>query len=210
MPVGTSSAPLVDREQLVLSRMPFALAIAGLLAALGNSLLRLGATLVIDVDPALLPLRLMPPIVVSVLAAVGAALVLSALHRWNSRPVHTFTVVAVVVLVASFIPLAVIGLVDEPPAGLSGIDVPTLTVLGLMHVVAFATIVPTLIRLTRPTPAPDRPASADTDAETISAEAGTTEAGTAVGGDTTVEQAVEPNDQSPGGHRTAETTPARD
>ncbi|APU14420.1 MULTISPECIES: DUF6069 family protein [Actinoalloteichus] len=204
MSVGTSPSPLADREQLALSRLPFALLVAALLAALANSLLRFGAMLVIDVDAGLLPLRLLPPIVVSVLSAVGAALVLAALHRWNSRPVHTFKAVSVAFFVVSFAPLVVIGLAAEPPAGFAGIDVSTLLVLGLMHVVALATIVPTLLRLTRQ-PTTAEPGAADQAAQSPANDVAdaTTEAGSP-------EPAAEASEPEPAQPRTEEPTPARD
>jgi hypothetical protein len=87
----------------------------------------------------------------SAFAAVGAGLVLALLTRFSRQPVRLFIIVSAVVLVLSYIPLLQLGMADPPeyPGTTGG----TLSVLGLMHVVAAAIIVPLLAVV--PFPLPD-------------------------------------------------------
>jgi hypothetical protein len=120
--------------------------VAGAVAsAAANAGVRLAAVSALDVPHAFEPLQPSGAPVSSVVAAVGAGVVVAALARFTRRPVRNFLVVAGVVLVLSFAPLVQMGMADPPeyPGTTGG----TLATLSLMHVVSAAIVVPLLATL---------------------------------------------------------------
>lgn len=77
------------------------------------------------------PLNLVPVVLVSTLAGIGAALTYSLLDRKLADPDRPFLAVAAVVLLVSFVSL-------DFAATLEGATIPRLAVLGVTHVVAAA------------------------------------------------------------------------
>ncbi len=132
-----------------LRKLPLALLAAAALAAIGNSVVRLITVAAIEVDPGFLPLTVGAPIVSSVVAAIGAAVVFAALVRWTTRPVRNFWIASLITFVVTFAPLVNIATGDNPDPGLTGGTPGAFGALALMHLVALLVIVPTLIRLTR-------------------------------------------------------------
>jgi hypothetical protein len=124
------------------SRWAIAVAAGAVLAAAANTLVRVIAVAAIDVHDEFEPLAASAPAMSSVVAAIGAGLVLAVIVRFSKQPVRSFVIVSAVVFVLSYIPLLQMGLADPPeyPGTTGG----TLAVLGLMHVVAAVIVVPLL------------------------------------------------------------------
>lgn len=76
-----------------------------------------------------------PIIGFSALAAVGATVVYGVLTRYSNRPTRTFTIIATVVLVLSYVPF------NRPPEGLAGAPQSVFVTLGVMHVTTAIAIV---------------------------------------------------------------------
>jgi len=84
-----------------------------------------------------------PPIVLTAILEIGAILVFSLVARFSKRPLRTYFVISLVVLILTFIPDAA-----EPIYGLvPGATWPNAIVLMIMHVVAWAITVTMLFRL---------------------------------------------------------------
>jgi hypothetical protein len=116
---------------------------AAALAAIGNELLAFATVASGGAPPSFEPLRPGGATISTVVAALGAALVLAAARRWSSRPVRVFLLVAIAVLALSYVP--VIALARDPSA-IPGATPAAIAALGAMHVVAFAIVVPWLLR----------------------------------------------------------------
>ena len=93
------------------------------------------------------PLTVGPIVVWSFVGAFGAVGVYALTKMWSTSPQRMFNIVAVSVLILSFIPdLAVVNVAEGPMAGgtLGGA-----IVLMDMHVISFLIVVPMLRRLAR-------------------------------------------------------------
>lgn len=114
-------------------------------SAAANTVVRLASVSALDVPHAFEPLQAGGAPTSSVVAAVGAGVVLAALARFTRRPVRNFLAVSGVVFLLSFAPLVRMGLADPPefPGTTGG----TLATLSLMHVVSAAIVVPLLTTL---------------------------------------------------------------
>lgn len=88
------------------------------------------------------PLSLVPVVLVSTIAGIGAAVTYSLLDWRLADPDRPFLVIAAVVLLVSFLSL-------DFAATLDGATVPRLVVLGLTHVVAAAGCVAALVDVKR-------------------------------------------------------------
>ena len=84
------------------------------------------------------PLTLGPVVVASAVGAVGAAIALAVMSRLVRRPIRVFRIIAVVVLLLSFLPIV-----------LQGVAGPSAGTLILMHVVSAAIVVGLLTSPTR-------------------------------------------------------------
>lgn len=135
----------IPEPQIVMSRLALATLVAAVLAAVANSLIRLGAVWVFDIPAAFEPLEPVSPAQASTVAALGAAAVLALLAKFTQHPVRWFYRVSAVVFVLSFLPLVIMGLEDPPPY--PGTDAGALGTLALMHVVSLVLTVPVLAQL---------------------------------------------------------------
>ena len=140
---------MTDSEK---QRAGWSLWIIGLVAAVAASLANLA--LMFFTKPSLGlpdtfgPLNTVPIILWSFIGAFGAIGVYALIRRFSATPNRTFVIVAVIVLVLSFIPdLAIRGVTTGPFGGATAGAIATLMV---MHVISFAIIVPLLSRLARP------------------------------------------------------------
>ncbi len=132
-------------ERIPTGRILRAGATAAVLAALANTVVRLLAVTLRPVDPGFMPLGWGPPVMFTLIGAIGATLVFWIVSRLSRRPARTFTIVAVVALLLSLIPdlQMLLGSGSEQFPGTSGWTVGALIT---MHFVAFAIIVPMLNR----------------------------------------------------------------
>lgn len=118
--------------------------IAAVVAAVVNAVVAALAVAALDISDDLEQLRARPVIALSLLGVIGATVVLLALARWSRRPRARFLAVVGVALPLSL--LADVGLlVSDAP----GISVSGMLVLMLLHVLAAAVAVTTLLRTLR-------------------------------------------------------------
>lgn len=120
--------------------------LAALLISAVNGLVRVIALTAFEV-PLVFPLEWGPVIALSAIGAIGATLVYGLIIRVSTRPNRTFTIVAVAVLLLSFVPTLNVYL--SPPPELVGTPGSVYATLGVMHVTAAAVIVSVLTRVTR-------------------------------------------------------------
>lgn len=131
-------------ERISYRKLLVATLVAAVVAAAGSAVLYLiGAAAGLLTPDVILPsggpMSVVEPIFSSVVGTVGAAIALAIIARFARRPIRTFRIVAVIVLVLSF----------AMPLGIAGAPLTYLAVLALMHVwvagVA-ATVLPALAR----------------------------------------------------------------
>jgi hypothetical protein len=112
-------------------------------AVAATALIRVVALAFVDipVDFVPLPLGWGPVIAISALGAIGATVVYGVITRVSQRPNRTFTIVATIVLVLSFIPMLTL------PPELAAAIAPVLPALAVMHVTVAAGSVGVLTRV---------------------------------------------------------------
>lgn len=121
--------------------------LAVVLASVVNGLVRMIALTAVNI-PLVFALWWEPVIAASVIGAVGATVVYGVIIRVSNRPNRTFTLVAVIVLLLSFVgPVSVF---LSPPPELADSPWTVFATLAVMHVTAAATIVGVLTRATNP------------------------------------------------------------
>jgi hypothetical protein len=116
-------------------------------SVVANLLVRALALAIFDISPAFDPLS--TPGNTIVLTAVGvllAVLVFALVGRFSKQPVRTYLIIAVVALLISFVPDIAL-LVNAEGAPFEGIDVVSIGVLIVMHIVAAVVSVGLLITL---------------------------------------------------------------
>jgi len=114
--------------------------LAAVTAAVTNVLVRAISGALFDVPLAFQALTLGPVVVSSIVGALGATIVFAAVGRFARRPIRLFRIIAVVVLLLSFINQVV---------ALPGADLQTILTLEFMHVVVAAISVGLLTTLGR-------------------------------------------------------------
>ena len=140
--VATNSTAM-ETERIDLRRLWWASLLAGVGAAVANTLIYLIASAAGAMPQSVLvpginqPIGPMPVILNSFVPAILAAVFLALLNRFTRRPVRIFRIVAVVVLVVSFV----------NPFTIPGAPLAMILVLDLMHVIAAAIIVGVLTTL---------------------------------------------------------------
>ena len=120
-------------------------ALAALLAAIANTIVRVLAVTLQPVDSAFVALQWIPPAFFTLIGTIGATVVFWIISRQSRRPAAVFTIVAVVVLLLSLIP-DLLMLQDGGPLQMPGANAWAVGALIIMHFVAFAIIVPLLNR----------------------------------------------------------------
>jgi hypothetical protein len=107
--------------------------IAAVLALIINQVIRVAAVALLNTDPGFEPLTTWVPVTIfTVGGVVGATLVYGVLRRLVANPKRVFTIVALVVLLLSFIPNIMLGL-DPSSAPFPGVTWPNVFTLMLMH-----------------------------------------------------------------------------
>ncbi|HEX2728423.1 MAG TPA: DUF6069 family protein [Rubrobacteraceae bacterium] len=128
-------------------RLPLAVLLAAVAAAVANALIYFAASALGLIPQSALiptavgesPLTVGMVVIVSVIGAVGAAIVFAVIGLFARRPVRLFRVVAVVVLVLSF----------ATPLTIPGAPLSMILSMEVMHVVAWAVIVGLLTTVAR-------------------------------------------------------------
>jgi hypothetical protein len=116
-----------------------------LVAVAATALIRTTALAFVGVPADFIPLPLGwgPVIATSVLGAVGGTVVYGVVARVSQRPNRTFTIVAAVVLVLSFIPMLTL------PPEIADALAPVIPALAVMHVIVAAASVVILTRASK-------------------------------------------------------------
>ena len=118
-------------ERVSFKRLLWAGPLAIVLAIAANASVWQVARALLSVPPEFMPLNSPAPIFLTLFGMLGAVIAFALIGRASKRPVRTFTIVAAIVLVLSFLPD--IGLLAS---GAPGATLPGILVLMLMHVIA--------------------------------------------------------------------------
>ncbi len=147
--MSTTTVDSTRARSFPVARLATATFVAAVAAAAANSVVGVATMAVSDAPDSFMPLSVGAPITASVVVAIAAALVFAVVWRLTRRPVRVFTRVSLAVLVVSFAPLVGLATQDQPEPEMAGADAAALIGLGVMHVVAYLAIVPTLVRLSK-------------------------------------------------------------
>lgn len=120
--------PSTSSERVSVKRLLWAGPLAIVLAIAANFILWRLALAVLDIPAEFMPLNSPSPVFLTFGGMLGAVIAFAVIGRLARRPVRTFNLVALVVLILSFLPD--LGLLA------SGAPLPGVIVLMLMHVVA--------------------------------------------------------------------------
>jgi hypothetical protein len=142
--MASTASTLAQEERVSLRRLLWVGPLTIVVATIANSLLRFLAVSLFDISPDFIQLQIGPPIIFSVVGVLGAVIVFALIARFSRRPIRLFRIVALIVLLISFLPD--IGLLATGAPGATPLSV---GVLMLMHVLAWAISVGMLTRLTR-------------------------------------------------------------
>ena len=132
----SSTSPIQLRRLLWVGPLAVVASIIGVL------LIQIIAVAILKPDPLPMSLNWGPPIVFTIVLVTAAVIVFALVARFAKNPIRTYQIIAVVVLLLSFLP-------DVGYAGSSmpGASWPVAIVLMVMHVVAWAICVSILTRL---------------------------------------------------------------
>src|SRR5689334_21612227 len=101
--VSAVSAP--GREERVSSRRLLWVGPLAIVAAvIANQIIRLIAVSLFNISPEFMALQVGPPFMFTIMGVLGAIIVYAVVGRISRRPIRLFRVIALVVLVLSFIP----------------------------------------------------------------------------------------------------------
>ena len=133
----TSNSRTTEPVQRVrYSRLWWVGLLAIVLATLANLLVRAIALPFITVPPEFLPVSLASPTIIFTIGGVLAAVIVFAIvGRFSRQPARTFTIIAVVALLLSFVPN--VGMIINPAsAPFPGGNMGSMSVLIIQHIVA--------------------------------------------------------------------------
>ncbi len=128
------------RGQATRSRLLWVGLLAAMVAAAANTLVRAISVILFDIPPDFQPLTLGLVIISSVVGALGATVAFAIVVRFARHPIRLFRMIAVVVLLLSFL---------NPILALPGASLQTILTLESMHVVVAAVSVGLLTTLVR-------------------------------------------------------------
>jgi hypothetical protein len=142
--VSAASAP-EQEERVSGRRLLWVGPLAIIVAAVANQIIHVLALSLLNISPDFPPLQPGPPIAFTVMGVLGAVIVFAIVGRLSRRPIRLFRVIALIVLILSFIPD--IGLLTS--GMLPGTSLIAVGTLAVMHVVAWAIAVWMLTTLAR-------------------------------------------------------------
>ena len=119
--------------------------VAAVVSAIVNSLLMMVTKPFMEVPDSFGPLQVPPIILWSVIGAFGAVGVYALMRKFSSDPHKTFMIIAVLVLILSFVPDLLLINVTEGIFG--GVGWGAIILLMIMHVISFAIVMPMLRKL---------------------------------------------------------------
>jgi hypothetical protein len=138
-----SAAPAEERVSY--RRLLWVGPLAIVASAIANQIIGILAVPLLNISPEFPPLQVGPPIMFTIIGVLGAIIVYAIVGRLSRRPIRLFRVIALIVLVLSFIPD--IGLLTSNM--LPGTTPTAVITLAIMHVVAWAITVWMLTNLAR-------------------------------------------------------------
>jgi hypothetical protein len=111
-------------------------------SVIGVLIVRMIAVAILQPNPQPMSLSWGPPIIFTVVLVAAAVVVFALVARFIKNPIRTYQMIALVVLILSFLP-------DVAYAGsqMPGASWPVAIVLMIMHIVAWAICVPILVKL---------------------------------------------------------------
>ncbi len=127
-------------DEIVLGRLLWVGPLAAVTAAVASVIFRTLSVTLLDIPSDFQPLTLGPVVVSSIVGALGATIVFAAVGRFARRPIRLFRIIAVVVLLLSFL---------NPVVALPGASWSVLLTLWFMHVVVAVISVGLLTTLAR-------------------------------------------------------------
>jgi hypothetical protein len=139
--VEAGSRRLIHRgDGIAFGRLLWVGPLAAVTAAVTNILVRTISVALFDIAPGFQPLALGPVVVSSIVGALGATIVFAVVGRFARRPIRLFRIIAVVVLLLSFL---------NPLVVLPGASSQIILTLEFMHLVVAAISVALLTTLAR-------------------------------------------------------------
>ena len=146
--MSTLSMQATRQARIPTGRILRAGALAAVVAAIANTVVRVLAVTLQPVDPGFTALEWIPPVLFTLVGAIGATGVFWIISHQSQHPARVFTIVATIVLLLSLIPDLLL-LQHGGPLEMPGANAWAVGALMVMHVVAFAIIVPLLKRTTQ-------------------------------------------------------------
>jgi len=140
---AAAPAPFDQSEQIVLSRLWWVGPLAVIASAAANLIVRLIALALLNIPPHFRPLDIPGPTVsLTIIGVTGAVIVFAVVSRLARRPIRIFRVIALVVLLLSFLP-------DLRMLAIPNVGAQAVGTLMFMHIVAAAISVGMLTTLVR-------------------------------------------------------------
>jgi hypothetical protein len=127
-------------DEIAFGRLLWVGPLAAVTAAVASVIVRTLSVTLFDIPSDFQPLTLGPVVVSSIVGALGATIVFAAVGRFARHPIRLFRIIAVVVLLLSFL---------NPVVALPGASLSVLLTLWFMHVVVAAISVGLLTTLAR-------------------------------------------------------------
>jgi hypothetical protein len=131
--VSAASAPQAE-ERVSGRRLLWVGPLAIVAAVIANQIVRIIAVSLLNISPEFPPLQIGPPIMFTIMGVLGAIIVYAIIGRLSRRPIRLFRVIALIVLVLSFLPD--IGLLTSNM--MPGTTPAAVLTLASMHVVTWA------------------------------------------------------------------------
>ena len=130
------------RSLIQLRRLLWVGPLAVIASVIGILIVRIIAVAILQPNPQPMSLTWGPPIIFTVVLVTAAVVVFALVARFIKNPIRTYQIIALVVLILSFLP-------DVAYAGSSmpGASWPVALTLMLMHIVAWAICVSMLVKL---------------------------------------------------------------
>jgi len=134
--MSDTRSPIQLRKLLWVGPLAVAASVIGVL------IVRMIAVAILQPNPQPMSLSWGPPIIFTVVLVAAAVVVFALVARFIKNPIRTYQIIALVVLILSFLPDVAYGSSQMP-----GASWPVAIVLMIMHVVAWAICVSILVKL---------------------------------------------------------------
>lgn len=143
MASATSLKTTAPAQRVSFKRLLWVGPLAIVAAVLANQIVRMIAVAALDIAPEFMPLSFGPPVLFSIIGALGATIAFAIVGRFSQRPLALYRTIALVVLLISLIPDVLLYISPIMP----GVTLPAVATLMVMHVVTWAICVNMFTRL---------------------------------------------------------------